>query len=135
MWLRHVARLAREAGAKGFIVIGEPKGETSDALAASAGIVSVRLHTMKAKTLFASEGKDLGELEKTLAALNPHENSSFVLSQPLTLQVSLQKEKMEGQNIIAMLPAIKPTDKCIILGAHYDHLGLGETGSLLANST
>ena len=31
--------------------------------------------------------------------------------------------KLESQNVIAMLPARHKTDSCIVLAAHYDHLG------------
>ena len=34
---------------------------------------------------------------------------------------------------MAWLPATSPTDQTVVIGAHYDHLGLGIEGSLAAS--
>src|SRR4029077_14923960 len=49
---------------------------------------------------------------------------------------ALVREKQEGHNIIAVLPATMPTagvqKPWVALGAHYDHLGHGNSGNSLA---
>ena len=48
------------------------------------------------------------------------------------LASSVQPRAVEGRNVAALLPGSDPSlaDEVLILGAHYDHLGLGGEGSL-----
>ena len=48
------------------------------------------------------------------------------------LAASVQPRAVEARNVAALLPGSDPTlaDEVLILGAHYDHLGLGGEGSL-----
>lgn len=59
--------------------------------------------------------------------LKPH---SFALArhQTVDLNVKLQEEKRTVHNVIGYLPG--RTSEYEIIGAHYDHLGLGEQDSL-----
>ena len=46
--------------------------------------------------------------------------------------VSVEKVKKTDQNVVALLPPSELTDdtEYVIVGAHYDHIGYGEIGSL-----
>ncbi len=48
------------------------------------------------------------------------------------LAASVQPRAVEARNVAALLPGTDPTlaDEVLIIGAHYDHLGLGGEGSL-----
>ena len=48
------------------------------------------------------------------------------------LAASVQPRAVEARNVAALLPGSDPTlaDEVVIIGAHYDHLGLGGEGSL-----
>ena len=48
------------------------------------------------------------------------------------LAASVQPRAVEARNVAALLPGSDPTlgDEVLIIGAHYDHLGLGGEGSL-----
>lgn len=47
------------------------------------------------------------------------------------LQVTLEEQREQTENVIAVLPGADPAlrDQYIVVGAHYDHLGLGEFGA------
>ncbi len=132
--LRYRAMLAREAGAIGIIVVGEPSDQKPSTMAASGGIVAASITLQKAAQWFSSEGKDLDSIGTTLSDFNPHVASSFHFTSPVQLSIGLVKERAIGRNVVAHLPAATPSDSYIVLGAHYDHLGMGETGSLLADN-
>src|SRR3954452_7113109 len=66
----------------------------------------------------------IGEIDRDLA---PH---SFALASDVSAAVSvdLQQEKRTVHNVAAYWPG--QTNEYVILGAHYDHLGVGEQNSL-----
>jgi aminopeptidase YwaD len=66
----------------------------------------------------------IGEIDRDLA---PH---SFDLPSDVSagVTVDLQQEKRTVHNVLAYWPG--QTDEYVILGAHYDHLGLGQQNSL-----
>ena len=49
-----------------------------------------------------------------------------------TLAISVRPRAVEARNVVALLPGADPSlsDQVVIVGAHYDHLGLGGEGSL-----
>ena len=53
------------------------------------------------------------------------------------IKVNLVKKTVDAYNVIGVLEGTDPVlkNEAIIIGAHYDHLGHGGTGSLAANST
>src|SRR5205085_2400616 len=53
------------------------------------------------------------------------------------VKISLTKKNVNASNVIGILEGSDPQLKseAIIIGAHYDHLGHGGSGSLAANST
>jgi hypothetical protein len=63
---------------------------------------------------------------------NPHAGpSSFEVSGvELSFHINLIRQKANSDNVLAWLPAASQTDKTIVIGAHYDHLGTGIEGSL-----
>ncbi len=132
--VRYRSMLAREAGASAILFIGKKRFQRSDALAASSGILAMRIMPTRAAEWFRFEGQDLSAIEQALSTFNPHNKPTFKFEHPIRLNVELKKEQKQGQNVVALLSASEPSDKYLIVGGHYDHLGLGRSGSLLADN-
>lgn len=95
-----------------------------------AGILASRIQPAVAEAWFKRAG--LGSLEEVKAeyeTYNPHASASADLGFEISLNVALEKVEETDANIIAQIPA-QNADKTILLGAHLDHLGFGEVGSL-----
>lgn len=60
-----------------------------------------------------------------------------VLNLSARMQVEMVPNKGFGKNVIGILPGHDPKLKSeyVIIGAHYDHLGYGQTGSMTGNDT
>lgn len=128
--------MAAREGALGVLFIDDqPHGGAYEDLGQEfstqqAGILASRIQPAVAEAWFKRAG--LGSLEEVKAQFetyNPHASSSSDLGFEISLNVSLEKIEASDANIIAQIPA-QNTDKTILLGAHLDHLGFGEVGSL-----
>lgn len=131
---RYKSMVARELGAAGIIMIDlydkTFKGIGNETTPGNMGIVAALVNPAVANQWFAKNGTTLDAVKKSLLKYNPHQASAFEIKDlTLELHVDLTRVKKEDVNIFAMLPASKPTDDYILIGAHYDHLGFGETGS------
>ena len=139
--LRYKAMQARERGAKAFLVVAGPNSPNAgqlipldfDSSLADSGIVAASISDTVVNALFVPSGKDLKEVQSGLDVENPHFVGQFSLPDvKINIVVSVEKVKKTDQNVIAMLPPSHLTDdpKYIVVGAHYDHIGYGEIGSL-----
>ena len=139
--LRYKAMLAREHGAKAFLVVAGPNSPNAgklipldfDSSLADSGIVAGSITDTIADALFAPSGKNLQEVQAGLDAENPHFVGQFPLPDvKIEISVSIEKVKKTDRNVIAMLSPPETTEETeyIIVGAHYDHIGHGEIGSL-----
>ncbi len=143
---RYKAARARELGAKGLVVVIGPRspnaGElmpmTFDQAAAGSGIVAVSISGEVADNLFANvSDKSLEEIQAEFDAGNPHTVGFDIPDIAVTLDVKVQRQRSTGYNVVGYLPpsdpaAPAPDRPYVMLGAHYDHLGLGLGGSSLA---
>ena len=79
---------------------------------------------------FAAAGKSLDELEKGINAdLTPR--SLGLKGATLSGEITVQKAGLPTRNVVAVCPGSGPlANETVVVGAHYDHLGFGETGSL-----
>ncbi|MCY3552589.1 MAG: M28 family peptidase [Candidatus Poribacteria bacterium] len=139
--LRYKAMQAREQGAKAFLVVAGPNSPNAgklipldfDSSLADSGIVAASISDTVANALFAPSGKDLKDVQSGLDVENPHFLGQFPLPDvKVKIVVSVEKVKKTDQNVVALLPPSELTDdtEYIIVGAHYDHIGYGEIGSL-----
>ena len=139
--LRYKAMQAREHGAQAFLVVAGPNSPNAgqlipldfDSSLADSGIVAASISDTVANALFAPSGKDLKEVQSGLDVENPHFVGQFPLPDvKVKIVVSIEKVKKTDRNVIAMLPPSQLTDETeyIVVGAHYDHIGYGEIGSL-----
>ncbi len=140
--LRYKAMNARENGAKAIIFVtpysqDEEEDLTSIGLDSSysdSGIQSLIIKREKAEEILLSTGTNLKKLEQNLADKN---NSSFLISKTkAAIKTELVEEKGESSNIIGLLEGSDPIlkNEFIVIGAHYDHIGLGGRGSRSNNN-
>jgi Zn-dependent M28 family amino/carboxypeptidase len=144
--LRYKAMQARQHGAKAMLVFAGPRspnaGElvpmTSDTAIAGSGVVALSITGDVAKSIFSAiPDKPLEDTQKALDSGNPHVTGFAIPGMTARVQAKVEREKQTGRNIVAYLPATTPTTGVqkpwVALGAHYDHLGHGNSGSSLAS--
>jgi len=133
------AILARRHGAKAVIVLrGKPSNGDKDVLPRFSGaggqedigIPIVQVSNEAVATSFGKAGKDkdLLGLPHRIETSGAPASFAFPESLHINLRVGVKKKHAIVSNVLAYLPG--KTDEYIILGAHYDHLGKGEYGSL-----
>ncbi|UCH85832.1 MAG: M28 family peptidase [Candidatus Latescibacterota bacterium] len=139
--LRYKAMVARENGARAILVVTGPNSHDAGELVSikfdrssqSSGIVAASISGSIAEQMFAAAGKDLKEVQTGLDDENPHFGGTFDLpGVAVSVATAVERERSEDRNVIALIP---PADdvkmvEYVIIGAHYDHIGHGEIGSL-----
>jgi hypothetical protein len=146
--LRYKAMAARQRGAKALLVVTGPRSPNAgeiipmsfDTALAGSGIVAASISGDVASVLLRqAEGKALDAVQKELDSGNPHVAGFEIPKITITIRTSVIREKQQGRNVVAYLPATSPTtdvDKpWIAIGAHYDHLGRGSHGNSLAEKS
>ena len=137
---RSKATAARDRGAAGMVVITGPESEGAGEFApdgfdisapGSQGILAVSIDGAAGDRLFAGSGFTLSEVQQALDR-GDVDAGSFPLTGIATLSVNLQRTPGSGANVIGILPAAdgSVTPPYVAVGAHYDHLGMGGSGSL-----
>ena len=135
--LQHKITVAKNLGAVGVVVVSESKvgdfkfeGSLSESSMPVLKISSQVLDSILEKQDIEKNLKSY----KSLKALydNNEMTSGFALaSQYISAQIQLEVIKSTGHNVLAVLrPELKT--KALLVGAHGDHLGLGQFGSSLA---
>ncbi len=139
--LRFKAAALRRRGALGMVVVTGPRSPgagrlvrmTADAAVADSGIAAVSVTGEVAEALFDRvPERTLEEAQAELDSGNPHV-AGFEIPGEVTVDARVSRERRTGYNVVGYLPptAAEPHDKpYVALGAHYDHLGHGESGSL-----
>ena len=139
--LRYKAMVAREHGAKAILVVTGPNSPNAGELAplsfdsslAGSGIVAASISVEVTKMLFAGSEKVLKEVQDQLDIENPHFEGQFPLKD-VTVKIStaVDRVKKTDRNVLGLLPPTEPAGEIeyLIIGAHYDHIGYGEIGSL-----
>ena len=145
--LRYKAMTARERGAIGLIVVTGPRspnaGEvvpmTFDTAVAGSGIVAASAAGSIANQLFEAAGKNLEEAQASLDTANPHVTGFALEGVEVTLKTALERTRSTGYNVVGMLPGNAQPEPLhepwVVLGAHYDHLGVGQGGNSLARDS
>ncbi len=137
--LRYKASKARELGAKALIVVTGPEDFDNDDLmklsydnaSGGAGILAVNITRKTADEILKAYGQTVKTLQQEINKTKSPR--SFSLSNvSLQLTVSLKEIVDNARNVLGMLEGIDPAikDQIMVIGAHYDHLGLGGEGSL-----
>ena len=157
------ASIAKDKGARGIILIAADTDFKNDRLSrlsydrtlgeTALPIVGI-MRQHGAELLGAKDEKELAAIEKWLAKKTNAPPTSQAETRPVgsvppggelvpykviavaQLKVNLVKKQAEAYNVIGILEGTDPVlkNEAIVIGAHYDHLGRGGTGSLAANS-
>ena len=143
--LRYKAMAARQHGARGLLVFTGPRspnaGETIpmsfDTALAGSGISAASVSGTVANALFAAlPDASIDEVQESLDSANPHVAGFALPKMSVTLHTNVVRQKQLGHNVLAYLPATAPAagvpKPWVAIGAHYDHLGHGNSGSSLA---
>lgn len=138
--LRFKASLAREKGAKAVLVATGPATKDvsddlvamrTDAAFSDAGLVVFSVKRPVAEALFSGSGKTLEEAQKAIdAAKKP---GSFALpGSAASLVADVTPRRVKARNVLGLLSNPNGPNKgeIVIVGAHWDHLGLGGGASL-----
>ena len=141
--LRYKALAARQRGAKALLVVTGPRSPnagqtvpiTFDTALAGSGIPAASISGKAAAALFGS--RSIEAVQKELDSGNPHVAGFALDGVTVELSTKLVREKRTARNVVAFLPATSPVTGVqkpwIVVGAHYDHLGLGRNGNSLAS--
>jgi hypothetical protein len=102
---------------------------------AGSGIVAASISSNVVTALLAGSGRDLKTLQAALDTENPHAETGFLLSQArLRLTTRLEHLKKQDRNVIAAIASADSSSAAaewVLIGAHYDHLGHGESGGAM----
>lgn len=129
---------AREKGARGVIFISTETNFRDDSLSRlrhdlnflDASIPAVVLSRKAADSLLASEKSSVSDAEKRAK----ENSSSWSLTSTVEFKTDVVKVEGKASNVVGILRGSDPqmASEYIIIGAHYDHLGLGGPESLAA---
>ncbi len=137
--LQHKATVARLNGARGLILVDDsaaPAAEMKlnfEGRNDDAGLAVLRLSPALADKLFAAAGTSRAEWTQKLIKGEVVAADFSAHSQTLTAEARVDLKLVKGQsnNIVAKLEA-PGAKSSVIVGAHLDHLGLGEGGTSLS---
>ena len=135
--LRTKANNARAHGAAGMILVDLNNSDAQELLSTSSSLwrggrslVAAQVKREIVESRLAAHGISLKSLKEKI------DGSEKPASMPLAgvtaaLQVQLQELRERAENVVAVLPGgdAKLKDETIVIGAHYDHLGLGHFGA------
>lgn len=139
--LRYKAMHARDRGAKGVLFFtgptspnaGELLAMSSDSSLSGSGLPIVSVSSNVVNSLFGS-GKDLKSVQAALDQENPHAEGTFVLTNArVRLVAGVEHLRKPDRNVLGLLPAGAAPGgppEYLMVGAHYDHLGHGESGAM-----
>lgn len=129
---------ARNHGAKAMMLInGAPAPGEEDTLtrfesadsALDAGILCLQVKTKVVEPWLSSDGKSALSVQKQIdASTLPVPLPQGSLGATITVRVAIERIHAKVRNVLAYLPG--KTDEYVILGAHYDHLGRGDSHSM-----
>ena len=129
---------ARDRGAAGFIVVTGPADEQEDGLIrlrfdqsfGNAGIPAISMRRAILDSLIAGSGWTLRSIQDSIKARRSP--VAFpVRGANATITTDVEKVTATTANVIGFLPGSDPVlgSQVLVIGAHFDHLGLGGEGS------
>jgi hypothetical protein len=128
---------ASDKNAAGLILVAGPKFSENDELSSlffdknssRFGIPVIQVTRKLANEILAETGKTIEALEDEITAKN--EGISLVSNALLEANINVNLKETTTQNVVAMIQGTdeKLKDEYLVLGGHYDHLGMGGPGS------
>lgn len=143
--VRAKAKIAKDKGAIGLLLISrEPKLEDDklaqlkyDQTFGEAAIPTMMISRTTGANILGIKEAELKTIENLAAITTLKANFEMTTSPTVSFKVNLVKKQTEAYNVIGIVEGTDATlkNEAIVIGAHYDHLGKGGTGSLAVNST
>jgi hypothetical protein len=93
-----------------------------------AGLMFVQVKAELVDPWFQAAGKNLDQIQAAIDTDLKPQSFAFPASLQLDMETDLQRIEKTVHNVAGYLPG--ETDEYLIVGAHYDHLGLGEQFSM-----
>ncbi len=143
--LRYKANTAKEKGASAIIFVNGwmPKDDEDklmklryDSAPGIDSIAAVHIKRYIADKILTNAGLDLKKIQADIDSTKVP-GTFTIENTTIELNTGIEEVQAEGSNVIGYLegndPALK--NEYLVVGAHYDHLGYGETGSLYRGET
>jgi len=132
---RYKAMTAIDHGAAGLLLVNTVDFDKEDKLdkikfdqsISSVDIPVVQITKKIADKILSSSGKSAAELEKALSGKK--QPLSFDTGTKVKATTDVTFNKVKTHNVVGMVKGTKEPDEYIIIGGHYDHLGMGGPGS------
>lgn len=123
--------IARQNGAAGIIIV-KPRiaAGSGHEVVGTSGIVSVAISESVADKILAGQNETIEALAEKLKDGDPKGlEHLFETNTSIHMTTKVERVIKQDNNVVAMLPSDNPDADYIFIGAHYDHLGFGETNS------
>ena len=137
--LRFKAKTARDHGAKGIVFINDSEDFSRSSLSklrsdrsfADSGIAALAISRPSARQILSGAGLSL---EPLVGAARSRKGSAVDMpGVRLKFRSDLVKETRSARNVVGFLKGAGDlSEEVLVIGAHFDHLGLGELSSLAA---
>ncbi len=103
-------------------------GSTFSRVTASAGLPAINITRALADSILGGD-RTIADLEKEI--IDSKQTIGFSTPSTIAVTTDLKRVEVETQNIVAVLVGNDPAlrNEYIVIGAHYDHLGMGGQGS------
>lgn len=134
---RHKVLLAQDHGAVGVIFVSGPSFDKEDKLldmfydksSALASIPVFHITRAASDMMFQSLDRNITDMESRI--FESRAPISFALPIQIYGEAEIMHTSVLAKNVVAMLPGNDPIlkNEYVIIGAHYDHLGMGGQGS------
>ena len=137
--LRYKAQAARDRGAKGIVFVDDSEDFSKSTLSklrfdrsfADSGIAALAISRPSARRILAGAGLNLDTLE---GSARSHKGSAADMPGiHLKFRSDLVRETRSARNVAGLLKGSGDlAEEVLVIGAHFDHLGMGEMSSLAA---
>ena len=132
---RDKAMIAKDLGASGVLLVSGKAFDKDDNFEAlnkgefSVGIPVFRIKRTVANAILSGSKTGINDLENKLNS--EKKPFSFVIGSTVKAKSEILQYKVNTRNVVMLLPGEDPKlkDEYLIMGAHFDHLGMGGPGS------
>ncbi len=134
---RSKALLASDKNAAGLILVAGVKFSEKDELSSlffdknssRYSIPVIQITRQTANQILAETGESIESLENLMLAENKSIN--LLIDTEISAKVNVTQNETESQNVVALLPGTDSElkNEYVVVGAHFDHLGMGGPGS------
>jgi hypothetical protein len=124
---------AREKGAAGVLLVSGEKWDVADNLdkpsrsESGAGIPVIQVKRSVADSILKSSAVTVSMLEEKAAGAENH--AGFASRAEVSAEAELVRKEATTSNVVMKIDGRSDRGEYVIIGAHYDHLGMGGPGS------